>query len=346
MPLSDFSAATRDWFIGRVRAADAGPGPGVAGDRVGRARPDLGADRLGQDARRVPVGDRPGWPPSRADGEPAHRPRLRLAAEGAVVRHRPQPAHAAARHRRRSEGRGAHRRHAAARAPADAARAARHPDHDARVAVPDADRPRAGAVRRRALVHRRRDPRGRRDQARRAPGADARAADRGRRARGAADRAVGARRTRSRRSAASWSDRGAPAGSSTPACARSSTSRSRSRSSRWSSPTQRRRPTSTRSPAAEATRRSIWPAIYPELLELIKQHRSTILFVNNRRGAERLALRLNDLAERGASPARTTARWRARSARSSRRCSRPASCRAWSRPLRSSSGSTWARSIS
>jgi ATP-dependent helicase Lhr and Lhr-like helicase len=48
----------------------------------------------------------------------------------------------------------------------------------------------------------------------------------------------------------------------------------------------------------EATRRSIWPAIYPELLELIEQHRSTILFVNNRRGAERLALRLNDLAER------------------------------------------------
>src|ERR1700760_4680790 len=47
---------------------------------------------------------------------------------------------------------------------------------------------------------------------------------------------------------------------------------------------------------SEATRRSIWPAIYPELLELIRAHRSTILFVNNRRAAERLALRLNDLA--------------------------------------------------
>jgi ATP-dependent Lhr-like helicase len=46
----------------------------------------------------------------------------------------------------------------------------------------------------------------------------------------------------------------------------------------------------------EATRRSIWPAIYPELLKLIQAHRSTILFVNNRRGAERLALRLNELA--------------------------------------------------
>src|SRR6201996_6485357 len=29
----------------------------------------------------------------------------------------------------------------------------------------------------------------------------------------------------------------------------------------------------------EATRRSIWPAIYPELVELINQHKSTILFV-------------------------------------------------------------------
>jgi ATP-dependent Lhr-like helicase len=47
---------------------------------------------------------------------------------------------------------------------------------------------------------------------------------------------------------------------------------------------------------SEATRRSIWPAIYPELLDLIEQHRSTIVFVNNRRAAERLALRLNDMA--------------------------------------------------
>src|SRR5438309_1486705 len=48
----------------------------------------------------------------------------------------------------------------------------------------------------------------------------------------------------------------------------------------------------------EATRRSIWPAIYPELLALVDEHRSTILFVNSRRAAERLALRLNDLAEK------------------------------------------------
>src|SRR5881227_2974738 len=42
---------------------------------------------------------------------------------------------------------------------------------------------------------------------------------------------------------------------------------------------------------------SIWPSIYPKILELVRAHRSTIVFVNNRRLAERLALRLNDLAE-------------------------------------------------
>ena len=42
---------------------------------------------------------------------------------------------------------------------------------------------------------------------------------------------------------------------------------------------------------------SIWPSIYPELLRLVRAHRSTIVFVNNRRLAERLALRLNELAQ-------------------------------------------------
>src|SRR5947199_1133781 len=44
---------------------------------------------------------------------------------------------------------------------------------------------------------------------------------------------------------------------------------------------------------------SIWPSVYPELLRLVEAHRSTIVFVNNRRLAERLALRLNDLAAGG-----------------------------------------------
>ena len=54
----------------------------------------------------------------------------------------------------------------------------------------------------------------------------------------------------------------------------------------------------------EATARSIWPSIYPALLELVRAHRSTIVFVNNRRLAERLALRINELAERRSSRAR------------------------------------------
>jgi ATP-dependent Lhr-like helicase len=43
-------------------------------------------------------------------------------------------------------------------------------------------------------------------------------------------------------------------------------------------------------------RNSIWPAIHPAILELIRAHRSTIVFVNSRRLAERLAQRLNELA--------------------------------------------------
>ena len=46
----------------------------------------------------------------------------------------------------------------------------------------------------------------------------------------------------------------------------------------------------------ESTRGSIWPAIYPELLAAVREHTSTIVFVNNRRAAERVALRLNELA--------------------------------------------------
>src|SRR5262245_203988 len=50
-------------------------------------------------------------------------------------------------------------------------------------------------------------------------------------------------------------------------------------------------------PAAQSTvRTSIWTAIHPRLLELIQAHRSTLIFVNSRRIAERLAGALNELA--------------------------------------------------
>ena len=48
--------------------------------------------------------------------------------------------------------------------------------------------------------------------------------------------------------------------------------------------------------AGPEARTSIWPAIHPRILELIRAHRSTIVFVNSRRLAERLAQRLNELA--------------------------------------------------
>ncbi|MEX0985163.1 MAG: DEAD/DEAH box helicase [Actinomycetota bacterium] len=51
-----------------------------------------------------------------------------------------------------------------------------------------------------------------------------------------------------------------------------------------------------RNPALGADLRSIWPSIHPVLLDLIRSHRSTIVFVNERRGAERLASRLNEAA--------------------------------------------------
>ena len=50
-------------------------------------------------------------------------------------------------------------------------------------------------------------------------------------------------------------------------------------------------------PASQGpVRPSIWTAIHPRLLDLIRQHRSTLIFVNNRRSAERLSAALNELA--------------------------------------------------
>ena len=48
--------------------------------------------------------------------------------------------------------------------------------------------------------------------------------------------------------------------------------------------------------APVATPASIWTAIHPRLLELVRAHRSTLVFVNSRRLAERLAAALNELA--------------------------------------------------
>jgi ATP-dependent Lhr-like helicase len=46
----------------------------------------------------------------------------------------------------------------------------------------------------------------------------------------------------------------------------------------------------------QAEDRSIWPSLFPRLVELVRAHRSTLLFVNSRRLAERLAAALNETA--------------------------------------------------
>jgi ATP-dependent Lhr-like helicase len=47
-----------------------------------------------------------------------------------------------------------------------------------------------------------------------------------------------------------------------------------------------------------ATRREgVWPAVHARIVELVRAHRSTIVFVNSRRLAERLAAAVNDLAQ-------------------------------------------------
>jgi ATP-dependent Lhr-like helicase len=51
------------------------------------------------------------------------------------------------------------------------------------------------------------------------------------------------------------------------------------------------------SSAMQGQRSSIWPSIYPRILQQVLQHRTTIIFCNARRQAERLAARLNELAE-------------------------------------------------
>jgi ATP-dependent Lhr-like helicase len=48
-------------------------------------------------------------------------------------------------------------------------------------------------------------------------------------------------------------------------------------------------------PSGEAPR-SIWTSIHPRLVELVRSHRSTMVFVNNRRLAERLAAAINEQA--------------------------------------------------
>ncbi|HXP56867.1 MAG TPA: DEAD/DEAH box helicase, partial [Streptosporangiaceae bacterium] len=72
-----------------------------------------------------------------------------------------------------------------------------------------------------------------------------------------------------------------------------------------------RRGKTPRSPAVidddPARNRSIWPHVEERVLDLIEQHRSTIVFANSRRLAERLCARLNELAAERAEEAASAA---------------------------------------
>ena len=50
------------------------------------------------------------------------------------------------------------------------------------------------------------------------------------------------------------------------------------------------------SAAASARHTSIWPHVEERVVDLVEQHRSTIVFTNSRRLAERLTARLNEIA--------------------------------------------------
>ena len=90
---------------------------------------------------------------------------------------------------------------------------------------------------------------------------------------------------------------------------------------------------------------SIWSAIHPRLLELIRAHRSTLIFVNSRRLAERMAGALNELA--GETLVRSHHGSIARAQRTEvEDLLKAGGCaRSWP-PRRSSLASTWAPSIS
>ena len=186
------------------------------------------------------------------------------------------------------------RRHPRRRAPRVRPPAAGHPDHHARVAVPAADQLGARGAARRRDGDRRRGARRRRHQARRAPGGLPRPARRAARPAGPADRPVGhgapdrgGRHLPRRRAAGAvvvappspkeWdlsvvvpvedmSELGQPTGELEG------------------------------SAAGNQPRTSIWPAVEERVLDLVQAHRSTIVFANSRRLAERLTSRLNELA--------------------------------------------------
>ena len=147
----------------RTRRTDAAAAAGLAAHRRRTEHAHPRADRLRQDAGRLPRLPRP--PLAAGIGGPRRARPLRLAAEGAQQRHPSQPASAARRRRgdgpphglpaARARGRRPHRRHAGRRAAAADPPAAARPHHHARIAASAADLPRPRHAARRHALHRR-----------------------------------------------------------------------------------------------------------------------------------------------------------------------------------------------
>ena len=371
-PLAPFSPAVRAWFEATFEAPTQAQAEGWAAisERPPHAHPR--PDRQRQDPRRVPLDARP----ARRARRPARRRReqpgsVRVlyvsplkALTYDVERNLRAPlagiALAAARlgepapdiTRRQPD-----RRHARRGPPEPRPPPAGHPDHDPRVALPDAHEPGPRRPPRRRARDRRRGPRDRRLEARRPPRPEPRA-PRAASSRRSARATPPAAADRPERDPAAARDdrpvprrrRAGPRGDDRrrrrPQAARApgrrpdrGHDRSPARSCRSTSSRAARRRTRRRGPASG--RRST-----PRILELIREHRSTIVFTNSRRLAERLAQRLNELAgeelvrahhgsdrPRAAGRDRGGAQGRPRSRRSSRRAA-------------SSSASTWAPSTS
>ena len=71
--LERFGPATREWFGGAFAAPHRRAGRGLGGDLSRQARARRRPDRLGQDAGRVPLGDRPRLPRQGAAPAPTAR---------------------------------------------------------------------------------------------------------------------------------------------------------------------------------------------------------------------------------------------------------------------------------
>ena len=154
-PLAPFAPAVRAWFEATFEAPTTAQAAGLGGHRRRPPHAHPRPDRERQDPRRVPVVPRPAastHPRPAPDARAARRrPRpVRLAAQGADLRHRAQPPGAAGRDRPRRRSGSASRRptiSVASRtgdtpgrgAPRHRPAPAGHPHHDPGIALPDAD---------------------------------------------------------------------------------------------------------------------------------------------------------------------------------------------------------------